>query len=262
MRSPAISRKSRVDVPLLASFISERKNTLLKTVIYVDGQNLHYELEAHGLLEKDVDWGALFGFLTPERHRLVRAYWYQAARIAPWEWNPRYHARHCPAGMELPAFQAAAEDYYRNEVQRIENLHKAVFSRIEETFDSIEFRYVGVLRIDPTRVWTDDNGKQRIGKRVGEKGVDVALAVDMVRQAAGCDHAVLLSGDFDYVPAIQAVKDMLRRVTVVTFSGGAPASSVRKARRLRSLCDNEVDIEASDLKGRFRFNPTPPPSGY
>ncbi|HOX58027.1 MAG TPA: NYN domain-containing protein [Verrucomicrobiota bacterium] len=238
-----------------------RYHPLLKTVIYVDGQNLHYELENHGLLEKDVDWGKLFGYLTPERHRLVRGYWYQAARIAPWEWNPRHHPKLCPAGMELAAFQAAAEDYYRSETQRLEGLHKAVFGRIEENFDAIEFRYVGVLQVDPTRFWTDDSGKQRVGKRVGEKGVDVALAVDMVRHAAGYDHAVLLSGDFDYVPAIQAVKDMLRRVTVVTLSGGAPTQGGRQARRLRSLCDNEVDVAVSDLKGRFRFNPAQPPAG-
>jgi uncharacterized LabA/DUF88 family protein len=203
-----------------------------------------------GLQEKDVDWGKVFGHLT-QGNRLIRANWYQAARIAPWEWNQKFGAKRCPAGVTLDAFRTAAEGYYDAERKRLEHLQSAIYGRIEESFDSIEFRYGGVLKVDPTLVWLDAGGQQRIGKRVGEKGVDVAIAVDMVRQAQEYDVAVLVSGDFDYVPALQAVKDMLRRVVVVSVMRGSPPQHQGHARRLRSLCDEEVHVYESQLKVDF-----------
>ena len=104
----------------------------------------------------------------------------------------------------------------------------------------------------PTNTRTDGSGAVRIGVRVGEKGVDVALAVDMVRQAHAYDHAVVISGDYDDVPAIQAVKDMLRRVTVVSVMKGTPPQHQGHARRLRGPCDDEVHLYEADLKGKYR----------
>lgn len=227
---------------------------MLRTVIYVDGQNLRYALEPFGLQEKDVHWGRLFEYLTPTGHRLIRANWYQAERIGHWEWNAKFHSRWASnAGIPADEFQSRATAYYESERRRLDQLHHAVYGRIEENFDAIEFRYAGVLKVEPTRVWKDNDGNLRIGKRIGEKGVDVALAVDMVRQAQDYDHAILVSGDFDYVPAIQAVKDMLRRVTVVSLMKGTPPQRQGQARRLRGLCDAEVHIYEEDLKTRFRF---------
>lgn len=50
---------------------------------------------------------------------------------------------------------------------------------------------------------------QRIGDGFIQKGVDILLAVDMVRLAfiGKLDRVVLVSGDSDFVPAIEAVRD-------------------------------------------------------
>lgn len=50
---------------------------------------------------------------------------------------------------------------------------------------------------------------QRIGDRFMQKGVDIQLAVDMVRLAfiGKLDRVLLISGDSDFVPAIEAVRD-------------------------------------------------------
>lgn len=224
---------------------------MLRCVIYIDGQNLHYNLQNLGLQEKDIHWGKLLEYLTPPDHLFIRANWYQAAKIAPWEWRPSA-AKQCPENMTPEGFQTAAEDYYASERKRLEDIQRSVYGRIEESFDGIEFRYGGVLKLNPTMVWKDRSGNQSVGKRVGEKGVDVALAVDMVRQAPGYDHAVLVSGDYDYVPAIQAVKDMLRRVTVVSIMKGTPPQQQGHARRLRSLCDAEIHVYEADLKSKFK----------
>lgn len=53
----------------------------------------------------------------------------------------------------------------------------------------------------------------------GQKGVDVDLATDMVLFACKdyYDTAILVSGDGDFVPAVEKVKDMGKRVEVACF---------------------------------------------
>ena len=52
-----------------------------------------------------------------------------------------------------------------------------------------------------------------------EKGVDVGLAVDVVRDILkrGVEHVILISSDTDLVPAIRVVKDEGARVTYISF---------------------------------------------
>jgi len=53
-----------------------------------------------------------------------------------------------------------------------------------------------------------------------EKGVDVLLAVDMVRLAArGAREIVLVSGDEDLVPAVREARRLGARVVVAAFQG-------------------------------------------
>ena len=53
----------------------------------------------------------------------------------------------------------------------------------------------------------------------GQKGVDVDLATDMVMFACRnyYDTAILVSGDGDFIPAVEKVKDMGKRVEVACF---------------------------------------------
>ena len=56
-----------------------------------------------------------------------------------------------------------------------------------------------------------------------EKAVDVMLSVDMVIQAERdqYDAAYLLSADGDFTPAVQAVKQLGKKVYVVSATHGA-----------------------------------------
>jgi len=78
------------------------------------------------------------------------------------------------------------------------------------------------------------------------------LAVDLFRFSENYDHAVVVSGDFDHVPAIQAVKDRLRGITIVPVMSGAPPSASGHARRLRGMSDYEKPLYETDLKGLLR----------
>jgi uncharacterized LabA/DUF88 family protein len=78
-------------------------------------------------------------------------------------------------------------------------------------FQFIRRHRKGVLRLG--RFQQDSAGQLK------EKGVDVLLAVDLVRLAAedGFDAAVVLSGDADLVPAIEMVQKLYRRRVEVSI---------------------------------------------
>jgi len=66
------------------------------------------------------------------------------------------------------------------------------------------------------------------------KGEDILLASEMVRDAAlnRYDVAVLLSGDADFVPAVQCVQDLGKPVIVAAFHGSL---------------SHQLELECSDL---------------
>jgi len=54
-------------------------------------------------------------------------------------------------------------------------------------------------------------------RRVGKANVDVEMAVDLVLQAGNLDIVLLLTGDGDFVRAVQALRNTGRRVILVGF---------------------------------------------
>ena len=73
-------------------------------------------------------------------------------------------------------------------------------------------------------------GKQR-GEQMVEKGVDVMLATDLVVRAFQdqYDTAIIVSGDGDFYPAIQAVKDRGKQVEVAAFATNISPEAARAA---------------------------------
>ena len=77
-----------------------------------------------------------------------------------------------------------------------------------------------------------------------QKGVDVLLALDMLRFAlkGNYDTAILISGDGDFADIVRMVKDEGRRVEVVTFPG-------TRAHALLEACDKSIEVTAELLEG-------------
>jgi len=75
-----------------------------------------------------------------------------------------------------------------------------------------------------------------------EKGIDVAIAVDMLSMAVKniYDTAILVSCDGDYVKAVDAVKDTGRHVEVACFA---------RAYRLRQRADKIIHLDTASLAG-------------
>ena len=84
-----------------------------------------------------------------------------------------------------------------------------------------------------------------------QKGVDIKLALDLFRLAdrKAISHALLLTGDSDFVPAIEAAHDAGVLITLL-----APADT-RPAARLGALADKTIEIPVSDAAGMLRSRP-------
>ncbi|NPA13282.1 MAG: NYN domain-containing protein [Aquificae bacterium] len=77
-----------------------------------------------------------------------------------------------------------------------------------------------------------------------EKGIDILLATDMISLAYrdAYDTAVLVSGDSDFIPVVEKVQDLGKRVENASFK---KTSSYE----LRKVCDEFILLD--NIKGRF-----------
>jgi uncharacterized LabA/DUF88 family protein len=69
---------------------------------------------------------------------------------------------------------------------------------------------------------------------------DVGIVIDAIRTAPGVDVVVLCSGDGDFIPLVEYLKNQGKRVEVVAF--GRTTSS-----KIKEVADEFIDIE-KDLK--------------
>lgn len=101
---------------------------------------------------------------------------------------------------------------------------------------AIEFRRAGAIRFDLID-----------GKYGSEKAVDVKLATDLIVLREIYDVAIVVSGDADYVPAVQFVKDAGKRVVNVAFERSNGQLHPGGARRLNTITDQCIRIGFADL---------------
>jgi uncharacterized LabA/DUF88 family protein len=86
----------------------------------------------------------------------------------------------------------------------------------------------------PAREYTDATGRRRF-----KGNMDVEISVDMMEAAAYLDHAMLFSGDGDFVSLIEAMQRKGVRVTVVSTLRSQPPMV---ADDLRRAADAFVDL--------------------
>lgn len=75
-----------------------------------------------------------------------------------------------------------------------------------------------------------------------EKGVDVGIAIDLVRDAITkqCSKIALVSSDTDLLPALQIVKEEKVKIAYISFSGQATISLVKTADQHLIIKDSEI----------------------
>lgn len=235
-----------------------------KVVILVDGQNLYYSLQGMSIIEKEVNWTSLFTDIIDKDDELVRTYWFRPAKILDTyytesnikstiiykKYNSHFTNYKSNGFDSLPApIQSTVNIETRNVLDWLRT-QKVKFSSIEYSYDqlcldhdNIEMVKTGILKIDPFKQ-----------VYIGEKGVDISLAVKMISLSVQkkCDKIILVSGDYDYSEAIRFVKDNMTKINVVKFHKGYPPKNKNMSRDISVLADKVIDVYESDLKNKYK----------
>lgn len=250
---------------------------MLRFLIFVDGSNLFGVLKNLNL-EVD-DYEALFRHIYREAARLWhevtgassfptqlrRVYWYVVATMDDWD-------------LTIPQSQMALRERFRQDYEirnywvrqvavanpglpadKLEDLawvqcfneFRDWYAKKRSILDGMRRFHQG-LRISTDIIDVIEAGHWKVNflhKLLDEKGLDTALAVDMVALDDNYDVALLLSGDADSIPSVRYVKNRNKHVAAVEFIAGSPPEARGRAfsSRLRQYCDFVVPVYETDL---------------
>lgn len=248
--------------------LSGGKSVAKRVCVFVDGENFRYSIvelfeqfKQYDYLPKEADWNKLFdyfvGLATSEGER-VRTYWYvvQFLDFFPYRFpnidkNQDALRRVLDKGKwvreKLATLQGEAlveemksltgllirrENQMRRRFDGWKNLQDHISSR----WSRIEFRRAGAITYNAFTT-----------KLQKEKAVDVKLATDLIILHDIYDVAIIVSGDQDYVPAVQGVKDFGKTVINVAFVARNGRLLPGGARRLNHVTDDSIEIKYDDL---------------
>lgn len=252
-----------------------------RACVFVDGENFRHticdlfdDFNQTEHLPKQALWAEFFDALVEwtgmamswggaER---VRTYWYVVAnidffpyRFPKLETEPdelaRLLSKDGDARSRLSNLSGDARtNYLRTTVEELNRRKRQMTNRFQgwETLQSgislrhvsVEFRPAGSIRYNLF--------DRSLGK---EKAVDVKLAIDLVQLREIYDVAIIVTGDQDYVPAVEAVKDYGKTVVNVAFETRGGKLLPGGARRLNQVTDTSLQVKHSDIE-RFLFPST------
>lgn len=243
---------------------------MARVCIFVDGENFRHSIvglfpqfRQAEYLPKAAQWSQLFDSIAEQARvgaERVRTYWYVIRNIEffPYEFPDivnesdklqRLLSLHPPYRIELDTISDDATRIAR--MSEIVNGLRQSQDRMERRFDgwtavqdgiagrhmAIEFRRAGVISCNLFE-------NNRLGK---EKAVDVKLASDLISLKDIYEVAIIVSGDQDYVPAVEVVKDYGKRVVNVAFETRGGQLLPGGARRLNQATDWSLTIKYADL---------------
>ncbi|MDA8112281.1 MAG: NYN domain-containing protein, partial [Nitrospiraceae bacterium] len=202
---------------------------ILKTVIFIDGQNFKKDLQkfrfkaaGHNLPEYRLDekhflWENFFrqavdvlSDQTRIPHRLLRVYWYNTQATTPLHRYDRAvrdiidEYREVYPDLTPALVESLAQRWHQHQRELLSRAKEEVFDDIQKRTSFLEFKYVGQLVLRPYKVKELVRDKEGTflyqGTVEGEKGVDIGITIDMISKMAHYDAAVLISGDTDFIP--------------------------------------------------------------
>ena len=242
----------------------------MKACVFVDGENFRHvivdlfkpKFQQHDYLPQNAKWAELFDWFVNQAYesaQRVRTYWYTIKILDFFPFNlpnPDTVTNHQD---KLDLLRKIISYYqpYQDELDRLNEPEKTqrmiemlkdlcrrqgemekrfagwikVQDGIASQHKKIEFRRAGAMNYN---LFKKDLGK--------EKAVDVKLASDMITLKDIYDIAVIVSGDQDYVPAVEIVKDAGKQVVNVAFLTRNGDLLPGGARRLNQITDWHCDI--------------------
>jgi len=250
----------------------------MRACIFVDGENFRHSIvelfpqfQQEDYLPKSAKWTALFDWIVKsvvEGGERIRTYWYVIGSL---DFFPYHFPDPVRAEKELYRVLSKYEPYqkelddlppkdratrmgeivkelkHRNNTMRDRfNGWIAVQNGISTKHKAIEFRRAGAMTYN------------LFDKSLGtEKAVDVKLACDMIILRDIYDIAVIVSGDQDYVPAVEVLKDCGKRVVNVAFKTRSGMLLPGGARRLNQVTDWSFNIEFTPLAEYLQIGQLP-----
>lgn len=242
-----------------------------RVCVFVDGESFRHSIVAlfkqfksYNYLPK-AHWAELFDFFVTqavsesERER-VRTYWYVTALL---DFFP-YKLPDADSDTDKLQRVLSIDEKIRQRLEKVQNDEdtlKTEMKKIVKTlnkrkddmrsrfegwrnlqdnisshYSRIEFRRAGAITYN--LFW------KKFGK---EKAVDVKLAADLIMLRDIYDVAVIVSGDQDYVPGVQVVKDFGKTVINVAFLTKDEKLLPGGAWRLNQHTDDSIKIPYKEL---------------
>ena len=223
----------------------------MRFVIFVDGSNLYGTLKHMNvrvseyqsfftyIFRQSVDAWKTRVYAEPLAPiEMRRVYWYCIGQMDEWNLNDAKAQAHLKEQFDQNRtvkghFMAEAGKKLAGQPQDKVSLEawslcfnefKDWYEAKRKNLDGMRRFYFGVQR-DTDFIEVISGARWKVdffGKTVSEKGLDTALAVDMVTLLDNYDVAILISGDADNIPSINYVKSHDKSVGVVEFLEGFP----------------------------------------
>ena len=245
---------------------------------FVDGSNLYGSLRTMNL--EIANYGQLYGHIyretvkvwhevtlqtAPAAAQLSRVYWYAVGSVDDWDlaapqsraalrsafvrdaeiralWMTRVSVSNptLPEDeLEEAAWNACSSDFrewYVQKVRAIDGMRR-FYAGVRASSDLIDIREAGHWKVNFLHRWVE------------EKGLDTALAVDMVALQDNYDVAVVVTGDADAIPSIRHLKERGKHIGAVEFVGGSSSDTRGRAfsSRLKIHADFVLRVHEQDL---------------
>lgn len=192
-----------------------------KAMLFIDSSNVYHSLKENDLFE-NFSYKWLFEELSKD-YDINKVFFYDAIKnkeIEPIQYSnqQRFHAK---LEKEIPNIILQHRKLKYNNITK----------RAEEAKEKCDFCEECKNKVD------DFLKKAGLNKISKEKGIDVMLVIDMVKGAfqEKYETALLVSGDADFVPAVELVQNLKKEVINIHLYLG---SSIE----LRKKCDKHILI--------------------
>jgi len=200
-------------------------------IIFIDGNNLYHNTKAMGVRPGDIDFEKLTAFVCSEFKCNKKEVRYYNSEPDISDGNERYYkAQRFFSELRRIGFVVKTR-----KLQRQSN-EKEIGARIRVIDDEA---YCFKCRPLAEKMCTECIG--RYSKK--EKGIDVWIAIDMLNLCVlrnECDMCILMSGDGDFLPALDIIKEAGKEVASASVYFGY-SSLLRQKHRFKTITDQDLD---------------------
>ncbi len=217
-------------------FISYFLNNMEEIILFIDGNNWYYNSKKI-IKPAHIDFKKLANFICNKYNFKIKQirYYNSIPDIRDSELNYYNHMKF------LNDLEKRGIKVFTRKLQK--NSTKEIVKEKKEIIDSLD--------LCPTcKPIVKQNCNDCIGNvKKKEKGIDIKIAVDIVRKCIienECDKCILITGDADFIPALQVVKDSGKEVITSSVINGY--SRGLRDGRFRYFILNRKDIINNCLK--------------